>query len=80
MIRERITRQDIEVYKREFLEQSVMVRLDEAAAILAVSKTTIVRRVEEGLLTPYNDNGNRKGLRFLASELRKYVNSMKQEM
>lgn len=79
MVKERITRQEIDAYKREMLEQSVLVRLDEAAAILAVSRSTVVNRVNEGRLTPYNDNGNRKGLRFLASELKRYVREMRQE-
>ena len=78
MVKERITRQEIDSYKREVLESSVLVRLDEAAAILAVSRTTIVRRINEGALTPYNDNSNRKGLRFLASELQRYVREMRQ--
>lgn len=79
MVNVRITRQEIDSYKREVLESSVLVRLDEAAAIMAVSRSTVVRRVEEGKLTPYNDNGNKKGLRFLASELQKYVREMRQE-
>ena len=79
MVNVRITRQEIDSYKREVLEASVLVRLDEAAAIMAVSRSTVVRRVEEGRLTPYNDNGNRKGLRFLASELQRYVKEMRQE-
>ena len=79
MVNVRITRDEIDTYKREVLESSVLVRLDEAAAIMAVSRSTIVRRVEEGRLTPYNDNGNRKGLRFLASELQRYVREMKQD-
>ena len=82
IVQERITRRDIDAYKRELLEQSVLVRLDEAASIMAVSRSTIIRRIEEGKLTPYNDNGNgnRKGLRFLASELRDYVKQMREGM
>lgn len=76
MVKERITRQDIEAYKREVLEQSVLVRLDEAAAIMAVSRSTLIRRVEEGALTPYNDTGERGRMRFLASELKRYVREM----
>lgn len=79
MVNVRITRDEIDSYKREVLESSVLVRLDEAAAIMAVSRSTVVRRVEEGRLIPYNDNGNRKGLRFLASELQRYVREMRQE-
>jgi hypothetical protein len=77
---ERITRKDVEEYKKSILDQTVLVRLDEAAAILAVSVDTVVRRVNDGKLTPYNDSKGRrndKGLRFLASELRAYVREMK---
>ena len=77
MVNVRITRDEIDNYKREILESSVLVRLDEAAAILAVHKSTVVRRVEEGRLTPYNDNGNQKGVRFLAAELQRYVREMR---
>lgn len=80
MANERITRADVEAYKREILEQTVLVRLDETATILAVSKSTVIRRVEEGRLTPYNDNGGRKGLRFLASELQSYVKEMRERL
>ena len=76
---ERITRKEIDAYKREVLESSVLVRLDEASAILAVSSTTVMRRVDEGRLVPYNDNSTRKGVRFLASELQRYVREMRVE-
>lgn len=79
MIKERITRADVEAYKREILEQSVLVGLPEAAAILAVSPSTVRRRVEERRLVPYNDTDG-KGVRFLASELREYVREMRREM
>jgi predicted ArsR family transcriptional regulator len=75
--RERITRQEIEMYKREVLEQSVLVTLDDAAAILAVSPRTVRRRVEEGLLATYSDTRDRENTRFLASELREYVRRMR---
>jgi predicted ArsR family transcriptional regulator len=75
--RERITRQEIEMYKREVLEQSVLVTLDDAAAILAVSPRTVRRRVEEGLLATYSDTSDRENTRFLASELREYVRRMR---
>jgi len=77
MKNEKITRAEINAYKREILETSVLVRVDEAAAILAVSRQTVMRRVEEGKLTPYNDNVTSKGVRFLASELRQYVKQMR---
>jgi len=78
MNKERLTRQEIQAYKREMLEACILVSLDEAAAILAVSRTTVLRRVDEGRLSAYNDNSTGKGLRFLASELQRYVREMKQ--
>jgi PP-loop superfamily ATP-utilizing enzyme len=80
MIKERITRQEIETYKREILESSVLVRFDEATAILAVSPSTLRRRVEEKKITPYGDNRSRQHMRFLASELQRYVSEMRIEM
>jgi excisionase family DNA binding protein len=77
MGKERITRQDIEGYKREILESTVLVRLDEVASILAVHPRTVQRRVDEGHITPYVDRGNRKHVRFLASELQRYVREMR---
>jgi excisionase family DNA binding protein len=79
MVNVRITRDEIDAYKREVLESSVLIRLDEAAAIMAVSRSTVINRVNDGRLTPYNDNGNQKGLRFLASELQRYVRAMRQD-
>ena len=80
MTKVRITRAEIDAYKREILETSVLVRVDEAAAILAVSRQTVMRRVEEGRIVPYNDNPTSKGVRFLASELKRYVQEMRAEM
>lgn len=77
MVRETITKREIDAYKREILEQSVLVKLEEAASILAVSKRTVIRRVEEGMITPYNDTTSSKSMRFLASELQSYVRDMK---
>lgn len=74
-----ITRAEITAYKREVLESSVLVRMSEAAEILAIDQRTLRRRVEEGRITPYNDNPTSKGLRFLASELQQYVQDMRQE-
>lgn len=80
MVRESITRKDIDTFKKEFLAQSILVKVEEAAQILAVSERTVLRRVEEGRLTPYNDNSNNKGVRFLASELQAYVREMRGHM
>ena len=78
MIKERITRLEIDTYKREILEQSILISLDDAAAVLAVSTRTLKRRVDEGLLPTYSDTSERENIRFLASELRDYVRRMKQ--
>lgn len=77
MVEIRLTRSDIDQYKREILETSVLIRLDEAATILAVHPRTVQRRVDEGKLVPYNDNNSQKGIRFLASELKRYVAEMR---
>jgi excisionase family DNA binding protein len=77
---ERISRIVLDQYKQQILDQTVLVRLDEAAAIMAVSRSTVIRRVEEGRIVPYNDNRTRKGLRFLASELREYVRQMRTDV
>lgn len=78
MVKERITRQEIDSYKRELLENSVLVGLNEAAAILAVNPRTLLRRADEGKITCYNDSRTSKGIRFLGSELQRYVREMKQ--
>lgn len=80
MTKVRITRQEIEAYKREVLQSSVLVKLEEAAVVLAVHPRTVLRRVEEGRLIAYNDNQSHKGIRFLASELQSYVREMRQEL
>lgn len=74
--RERITRQDVLDYKREILDQTVLVAAPEAASMLACSETKIQRLVREGRIHAYGSPGV-KGLRFLASELRDYVRSLK---
>jgi len=76
----KITRRDIDLYKREILEESVLIRLDEAAKIMAVSRSTVLRRVDEGKLVPYCDNSTRKGLRFLAKDLQDYVRQMRLDL
>ena len=76
-MKERITRKEIDAYKRSTLDRTVLIRLDEAAAILAISPRTLQRRVDEGRIQSYNDNRTKKGIRFLASELREYVQDMK---
>lgn len=72
-----ITRVEIDAYKREVLERTVLVTLEDAAVMLAVSTRTIKRRVEEGMLPIYSDTADRSNIRFLASELREYVRRMR---
>jgi len=76
-MKERITRREIESYKREILDKTVLVGVNEAAAILAIHPRTLKRRVDEGKINPYNDNKTGRNLRFLASDLREYVRDMK---
>lgn len=75
-LRERITRQDILDYKREILDQAVLVAAPEAASMLACSERTIQRLARGGHIHAYGKPGV-KGLRFLASELRDYVRGLK---
>lgn len=74
----RITRQEIDAYKRELLEETVLVTIKDAATMLQVSESTVRRRIDEGRLPVYGENGREShGLRILASELREYVRSIK---
>ncbi|MDO8945043.1 MAG: hypothetical protein Q7U75_17815 [Desulfobacterales bacterium] len=77
MVNVRITRQEIDDYKREILNKSVLVTLDDAAAMLSVSPRTLRRRVEEGMIATYSDTPDRENTRFLASELSEYVRRMR---
>ena len=74
---ERITRSDVVAYKREILEQTVLVAPREAAQMLSCSERTVYRLVCEGEVHGYGRNVGSKGLRLLASELREYVRSIK---
>ncbi len=76
-MKQRITQHDIDKYKRDILEQSVLVCAREAASILACSERSVHRLVQEGALAAYGKNSGSKGRRFLASELRDYVRSLK---
>lgn len=77
MMRERITRGDIEAFKREVLEQSVLVTPRDAAIILSCSPRTVLGLVQDGKIPAYNGSNRGKGLRIMASELRDYVRSIK---
>ena len=74
---ERITRSDVVAYKREILEQTVLVAPREAAQMLSCSERTVYRLVREGEVHGYGRNVGGRGLRLLASELREYVRSIK---
>ena len=74
---ERITRSDVIAYKREILEQTVLVAPREAAQMLSCSERTVYRLVREGEIHAYCRTRGSRGLRILASELREYVASIK---
>lgn len=74
---ERITRRDIEAYKREVLEQSVLLTPLDAATMLSCSTRKVYQLVQDGQLSGYNQNHRSKGLRLLASELKEYVRSIR---
>ena len=74
---ERITRSDVTTYKREILEQTVLVAPSEAALILSCSERTVHRLGRGGEVHGYGRNIGGRGLRLLASELREYVRSIK---
>lgn len=80
MTKERITRQEIDSYKREILEQTVVVTLQDAARILACSTSTVRSLVREGHISQHNRHGHGRpcaGTRILAAELREYVRSIR---
>lgn len=74
---ERITRGEIEMYKREVLEQSVLVTPKDAASVLACSTRTVYSLVQEGKISAHNGSRRSKGLRILAASLKEYVQSIK---
>ena len=74
----RLTRTEVEAYKRELLEGSVLVTVETAATVLAVHPRTVYRMIEEERLTPYRrSRSDVKGTRILASELKTFVASMR---
>ena len=83
MIKERITRKDIDSFKREVLECSVLVTIDDAARILSCSTRTVRNLVSEGALIAHNRHGcsrPNRGTRILAAELKEYVKSIRVDM
>lgn len=74
--KQRITTEDIEAYKREILDQSVLVTGADAARVLACSTSKVYGLARGGKLRAYNERSGVKGLRFLAAELRDYVQSI----
>lgn len=75
-----ITKYDVEQYKREFLDRTVLVSSRVASQILSRSERTVHRLVGDGKLTAYAETPTASGRRFLASELREYVESLKVEL
>jgi len=74
---EKITHRDVAEYKREVLENSVLVAPPVVADILSCSERTVHRLVQDGDLHAYNRNVSGRGLRILARELQEYVQSIK---
>lgn len=77
MPRERITRVEIDGYKREILEQSVLLSPQDVSRALSCSERKVYDLVRSGRLTGYSENRKVKGLRILAAELRDYVQSLR---
>lgn len=69
----------LEAYRREILESCALLRPADAAKMLGISTSSLMRRVEDGRIYAYRDNPTSAGVRFLASELRDYVRAMKQD-
>jgi len=76
MMVERITRNEIDSYKREIMEQSVLLTPKDAAAMLSCSPRTVLSLVHDGKIRGYSRNGHSRTLRVLASELKDYVRSI----
>lgn len=76
-LKERITYSEVEAYKREIMEKSVLVTPATAARILDRTERTVHNLIRDGKLHGYTENKRAKGLRLLASELRDYVESLK---
>lgn len=76
-IKRRITAEDIEAYKRDILDQSVLVKAADAARVLSCSTRKLYNLARDGQIAAYNEQAGMKGMRFLASELRDYVRSLK---
>ena len=77
MASEVITRGDIEKYKREMLDHSVLVSTANAARILDCSQRKIRDLVRSGKFPGYSENIRTSGLRILAADLTAYVRSIR---
>lgn len=77
----RISVADIDAYKREVLEQSVLLSPREVAKVIGKSPSTVYDLAAAGVLTPHGRIGDDgrilKGVRFLASDVREYVRSLR---
>jgi excisionase family DNA binding protein len=74
----RLSKAEVDAFKREMLEGSVLVTVETAANVLSVHPRTVYRMIEEARLTPYRrSRSDVKGTRILASELKTFVASMR---
>jgi hypothetical protein len=76
-LNQRITHSELEAFKRDVLEKSVLVAPAEAARILSCSERKVYDLVRGGDLHGYNKKRGTAGLRLLARELQDYVQSIK---
>ncbi len=76
-MKERITMTDVQNYKMDILNESVLVSPNVAAEILSCSERTVHTLVRDGDLHGYARNKGTRGLRILARELRDYFDSIK---
>ncbi len=77
MREERITMRDVEQYKREVLDRTVLVTPAVAAEILSVSERTVYNLVRDGRINGYARTRGTRGLRIMARELKEYVESIR---
>lgn len=76
----RITQAEVDAYKREILQSTVVVTVETAAEILSCSVRHVKTLMDEGHLTRHNRHAGRahcNGDRILAAELQEYVRSIR---
>lgn len=72
-----VTKYDVEQYKRDFLDSTVLVSSRVATQVLSRSARSLNQLVEDGKITAYAEGKASCGRRYLASELRSYVESLR---